>query len=283
MRSSASRRESVPYERTEQVLTPDFLYRQNEFVLGFLYFVGLVAASELGFRFGKRRFLVASDAIGARKAEISTIQTVIFAVLGLLLAFTFSMVVSRYDARKQALVGEVNAIGTAYLRAELLPEPEQSVSLILWRRYADARLASAEPNWNLDTALQERTSSLQRQLWAQAVAAGKLDPRSTTTELYIESLNDAIDSQGTRDAARLNTLPASVLYLLFAVSFAGMVVHGDAAGLESDRSILAVVLLALILALIVVVIIDMDQPYSGLLTISEQGLQQLRQSMGNSP
>ncbi len=265
------------------MLTPDFFYSKNEYLLGFLYFLVLAAAGEVGFWAGQRMSSQRSEAITARKSQMNTVQTIVFAVLGLLLAFTFSMAVSRFDARRQTLVDETNAIGTAYLRSQLLPEPERSATVALWREYLDTRIASGRPNWYLDTSLQNQTSSLQQQLWSQAVAAGEIDQRSVTTGLYIQALNDAIDAQGTRDAARLNTLPATVLYLLYAVSAIGMGVHGYAAGLEHGQSFLATLLLALILVLVAVVIIDMDRPYSGFITVSQQSLIQLRQTMGNAP
>ncbi|MGO8946381.1 MAG: hypothetical protein ACLQUY_01700 [Ktedonobacterales bacterium] len=265
------------------IFTTEFLYGRNEFIVGFVYFVLLVGASEAGSWLAERMYAHANEERSAKIAELSTVQTVVFAVLGLLLAFTFSMVVSRYDARKQALVDETNAIGTTYLRSQLLPEPERAETVILLREYVDARVDSARPDWYQDTSLLQRTSSLQQQLWSRAVAAGKQDPDAITIGLYIQSLNDTIDAQGTRDAARLNSLPVIVLYLLFAVSVLGMAVHGYTSGLEHGRSIPATILLALLLTLIAIVIIDMDQPYGGLISISQQSLIQLRQSMGNGP
>lgn len=78
---------------------------------------------------------------------MNTIQTAIFALLGLLLAFSFSMAASRYENRKQDVVQEANAIGTAYLRTDLLPEPQRSAAADLFRRYTDVRLELARSDW----------------------------------------------------------------------------------------------------------------------------------------
>jgi hypothetical protein len=130
--------------------TGDVLYQQNEFVIAALFFAALIVAGEAGYWLGRRASTQASE---KTKEHTSQIQTAVFAVLGLLLAFSFSMAVGRFDSRKQALVEETNAIGTAYLRAQLLPEPQRTAEGDLMRQYVDARLASGRPNWYLDSAL----------------------------------------------------------------------------------------------------------------------------------
>ncbi len=276
------------------MLTTDFLYWQNEIVVGLLIFLVMVVASVAGFSLGRWRAAQASAKIRAHVKEASTVSeagtatkehvnlvlTAIFGMLGLLLAFTFSMATSRYDSRKQALVQETNALGTAYLRTQFLPEPQRPAAVGLLRRYVDARLASNRPNWDLDTALRNETTALQQQLWSQAAATAQQDPQAITIGLYVQSLNDAIDAQGTRDAARLNTLPATALYLLFAASILGMGALGYAIGFWNGRSAVETIMLALLIAVVVVIIIDLDHPNQGFITISQRGLIELRQSMG---
>jgi hypothetical protein len=258
--------------------TGDLLYQQNEFVICLLFFAALVAADEAGYRLGRGTPAQASE---ETKTQTNQIQTAVFAVLGLLLAFTFSMAVSRFDARKQALVEETNALGTTYLRTQLLPEPQRTAEVALLRHYVDARLASARPTWYRDVTLKTQTSDLQQRMWSQAVSAAQQDPRSIPTGLFVQSLNDAIDAQGRRDAARLNYLPGSALYLLFAASILAMGILGYRSGLGGrGRSALGTVMLALVIALVVLIILDFDHPYQGLITISQQNMIDLRQSMG---
>ena len=266
------------------MLSNEFLYQQNEFMVMLVIFLILVATGEGSYLLAQRRRASKThETTEATQTHLSEVQTAIFAVLGLLLAFTFSMAVSRFDSRKQALVEETNAIGTAYLRIQLLPPGQQAAAAEHLRQYVDARLASARPNWYLDTGLRDETSRLQQGLWTQAVAAAQQDPRSVSAGLYVQSLNDMFDAQSTRDAARLNQLPATGLYLLLAISVVAVGTLGYRAGLGSGRSLVGAVLLSLVIALLIGIIIDLDHPYQGLITISQQGLIQLRQSMGNSP
>jgi hypothetical protein len=202
-------------------------------------------------------------------------------VLGLLLAFTYSMAISRFDDRKQALTAEVASIQTAYLRTQVLPAELQATEANLLRQYVDVRLASARPDWYLDARLRTQTRTLQQQMWSPAAAAAKQDPQSNTVQIFLESLNDVITAQGQRDAARLNHLPGSALYLLFAVSALAMGVLGYRAGLGSGRSVLGTVLLVLLITTILVIILDIDHPYRGLIEISQQSLIDLRNSMGS--
>jgi hypothetical protein len=150
----------------------------------------------------------------------------------------------------------------------------------MFRTYVDARLNSARPFWYLDARLKNETDELQQQLWTQGADAANQDPHAVTTSLYIQSLNDMFDAQSARDAARLNELPTSAIYLVLAISFLSMGTLGYRAGLGGRRSLVGAVLLALVITLVVGIIIDLDQPYQGLITISQQSLIELRQSMG---
>ncbi len=270
----------------------DFLYQQNEFVIVALLLVALIAVGEAAYWLGRRRRvrLQAKSKAGevgeegvieTAESHLGEVQAAVFALLGLLLAFTVSMSVGRYDTRKQDLVDEVNAIGVAYLRADLLPPAQQAVADQRFRRYVDLRLASASPTWEQDTALRNQMSAVQQQLWTQGVAIARQNPRDFPGEIYLESLNDMFDAQGKRDAARLNHLPTTTLYMLFAVSIVAVGIGGYRSGLgTSGRSVVGASLLALLIVVVVLIILDLDHPYQGLITISQQSMFQLRQSMG---
>lgn len=259
----------------------DIFHEWNEFVVAALIFLILIGAGEVGYLLARRRRAGRKNEMTVETHEhLNEIQTAIFAVLGLLLAFSFAMAVSRFDARKQALVDETDAIGTAYLRIQLLPPGQQSAAAAVFRTYVDARLSSARPYWYLDVRLKKETDELQQQLWTQGTDAANQDPHAITTGLYIQSLNDMFDAQSARDAARLNELPTSAIYLLLAISILSVATLGYRAGLGGRRSLVGAVLLALVITLVVGIIIDLDQPYQGLITISQQGLILLRQSMG---
>lgn len=253
------------------------LYDQNEFVVLLFFLVVLVAASEGGYRLGARQRAPADE---AHSTHLTDVQTLVFAVLGLLLAFTVAMVVSRFDARKQALVQETNAMGTAYLRSQLLPPTARPAAVTLFRAYVDVRLASARSEWDKDTALRQRTTQLQQELWTQGVAVAQQDPRAVTGGLYLQALNAMFDAQSSRDAARLNELPPTVFGLVVFVSAMGLGILGYRSGIGRGRSLGGEIALALVIGLVVFLILDLDRPYSGLVTISQQDMLQLRQSMG---
>ena len=143
----------------------DHLYEANEYVIWLLMLVMLGAATEAGYWLGRRAKAQLGDVAPATDDHTREVQTAVFAVLGLLLAFTYSMAVSRFDDRKQALTAETTAIQTAYLRTQLLPEPLQTTETDLLRQYVDVRLASARPDWYLNTRLREQTHALQQQMW----------------------------------------------------------------------------------------------------------------------
>jgi hypothetical protein len=257
----------------------DSLYEVNEYVVWLLMVVILGAATEVGYWLGRRAKAQLGDATAAADDHTREVQTAVFAVLGLLLAFTYSMAVSRFDARKQALTAETTAIETAYLRTQLLPTPLQTTEAALLRQYVDVRLASARPDWYFDTPQRQQTQVLQQQMWAPAAAAAKQDTQSNILQIFVESLNEVINAQHQGEAARLNHLPESALYLLFAVSALSVGILGYRSGLGSGRSALGAVLLVLLVATILVIIFDIDHPYQGLITISQQSLIDLRRFM----
>ena len=157
----------------------NLLYEADEYLVWLLLLVALGAAAEGGYWLGRRAKAHTGEGAQAAKDHTQEIQTAVFAVLGLLLAFTYSMAISRFDDRKQALTVETTAIQTAYLRTDLLPAPLQTTETALLRQYVDLRLASARPDWYLDTHLRDQTHALQQQMWAPAAAAAKQDRNRT--------------------------------------------------------------------------------------------------------
>ena len=141
-----------------------FLFRQDGWVIALVLFAGCLGAAELGYWLSKRE--IDSDK-RLKKEHLSAVQTAVAALLGLLLAFSVSMAVSRFEARKVAVVDEANAIGTAYLRAALLPESQHAELNEAFKRYTDVRLELARPDWYLavSSGALEEQSALQRQLF----------------------------------------------------------------------------------------------------------------------
>jgi hypothetical protein len=237
----------------------------------------LLASAEFGFRLGLRLHRAKDE---ARKGQIGGIQGAMLGLLALLLGFTFAMAAGRYEARRALVLQEANAIGTTYLRASLLPDAHKAAVEDLLRRYVDARLDffyAGEDRARQDAA-EQAAAKLQRELWANAVAAAKEAP-SPMTSTFISALNETIDL----DATRLNTLrnhvPGAVWLLVLAVAACGCCVGGYGAGATGARSAFTITVLPLLIAVAITLIADLDRPRGGLIEIGSQPLLDLKQSL----
>jgi hypothetical protein len=238
----------------------------------------LALCSELGFRLGR----VARDpAVGAAATDLGATLGGLLGLLGLLLGFTFSMAGDRFDTRKNLVVEEANAIGTAWLRTDLVPEPQRSEARRVLRAYVDARLDAAIRG-NRDAAI-ARSEQLQVQMWAAARDAAQASP-TPVVALFVSAVNEVIDMHGRRLAIALrNPIPPTILGTLYLAALLVMAALGYARGLTGDRSVVATFVLLVVLAVVLTVIIDFDRPYEGLLTVSQQAMRDLKASMGTAP
>ena len=245
-----------------------FLYGTNEIVIYLVFCALMLAATEAGFHLGRRSEDNTPD---KTKSHVSTVEAGILGVLGLLLGFTMSMAVSRFEVRKQLVLDEANAIGTSCLRTELLPVPQGSEIASLLRQYVDVRVqyGTAGNDLPLD-ALHTQTVRLQNEFWARAVAYGQKDPNPVRAGLLLQSLNQAIDLESARTMALQNHVPASVIYVNAIVGLLAAMVVGYAFGLNGRRQIFSMCVLALAITLVLTLIIDLDRPRSGLIRISQQ-------------
>ena len=201
-------------------------------------------------------------------------------LLGLLLAFTFGMAGERFDRRKALVVEEANAIGTAWLRTDLIPEPQAAQARQVLRAYAQSRLDVAEISTK-DEAI-ARSEKLQVELWSATSAAAQAAP-TPTVALFVAAVNEVIDMHGRRLAAALrNPIPPTIFATLYAVALLVLAVTGYARGLSGDVSATANIVLALVLAAVFALILDLDRPYEGLLTVSQQAIQDVLKVMGTA-
>ena len=156
----------------------------------------VLAVSELGWQVGTR-----SQGRGGN--NISTLESGILGLLALLIGFTFAMALSRFEARRDAVLNEANAIGTTALRARLLPDPYRAESLKLLKQYVQIRVDVVQSGTSLAemNAAVDRSNVIQEALWMQAKALVEKDNRMVPTGLYIQTLNDMIDDQAKRLSA----------------------------------------------------------------------------------
>jgi hypothetical protein len=199
-------------------------------------------------------------------------------LLAFMLAFTFGLAGSRFEARRQVLLSEVNAIGTTYLRAAMLPEPMRTESRNLLREYVDARLEAVQQPDKLEQAL-SKSEELHNKLWSVAVAATEKD-RSPITGLFVQSLNEVIDLHATRIMAGLRSrVPGVIWMVLYLLAILSMVMMGYQSGLANSRRSIAAIAVIIGFASVLFLIADLDRPAQGTLHVSQQAMIDLRESM----
>jgi hypothetical protein len=244
-------------------------------------FVAMMVFYEIGRRVGVAR--IASDPDGLAHG-IGAVDGAVFALLGLLIAFTFSGAASRFEARRALITQEANAIGTAYLRIDLLPGDAQPELRALFRRYVDLRAvvySDAADRAATEAKLAE-TAALQETIWAAAVAAGRRPDASVpATMLALPALNDMIDITTTRETATRNHPPPVIYLLLAGLSLVGSLLVGYGMSENKRQSWLHTVAFAIVLSLTVYVIVDVEFPRAGLIRVdaADQLLLDLRKSM----
>lgn len=229
----------------------------------FLFSVVLfAAASEIGHRFGL---------VETREANVSTLEASVLGLLALMLSFTFAMAVTRFDARRDSVLKEANAIGTAALRARLLPAPQSTDSLRLLRDYVGVRLElldKARETGAIEGAI-SRANEDQEQLWRVAKAA-MAKGAGMAPSLYVQALNDVFDQQETRLTAYRHRVPRIVFWALYGIAAVGLGFSGYASGLEKRRWRLPVYVVNLLVAGVILLIQDIDRPDSGAIKVDQQ-------------
>ncbi len=235
----------------------------------------ILVANECGYRLGRARS-------GQRgKESESPVGGMVGAELGLLaflLAFTFGIAASRYDTRREVLLDEANAIGTAYLRAAMLAEPHRGEVQRLLRDYVDLRIVAAE-GATIEQAIRQ-SEDLHGRLWSEAVAAAADNPRSVPVGLFIQALNEVIDLHAKRVTAGLRSrISTPVWAVLFGVALLSFVAMGYQSGLIKTSRSPGVVVVAITFAAVIWLVADLDRPGQGWLRVSQQPMIELRNSM----
>ena len=257
------------------MLPTEMLYDVSSVAIALILFFAIVAFNELGFRAGRYVQAKTDDEV---KAMTGSIQGSILGLLALLLGFTFSMSMQRYDARSMAVIDEANTIGTAMLRVKLLPDAYRDEADAALKQYVALRaeVGSVDLTREEERArYNERAVELQNQLWNIVTQATDADPRPVTTGAFLNSLNDMIDAQGKRNAILQQHVPETILLLLFFVFVVNGAMMGYSSGLSGKRMTVPIVLVSLLITLIVFTIIDLDRPKRGLIQVDQSVMQSL--------
>ena len=229
-------------------------------------FLGVLAFIGIGRRLGMRRVVEETE---RERVVLSTIEAAIYALLGLMVAFTFSGAASRFDVRRNLTVQEANAIGTAYLRIDLLPATTQPPLREKFQRYARARIAVFQslPDVAASNANAARAVALQGEIWAGSLAALKDAPPASSL-LLLPALNDMIDITTTRAIALKTHTPPIVLGTLVVLTLICSLMIGDGLARRGTSSLaLHTVGFALVLTVTLYVIFDLDHPRVGLIRL----------------
>jgi hypothetical protein len=243
--------------------------------------VGMFGMLEIGRLLGLRRRHVES---ASERESLSTVEAAVFALFGLLMAFTFSGAASRFNEKRMLVAEEANAIGTAFLRLDLVSKEAQPSLRELFRQYVDSRLETYRRLPDMDAAAGEmaRSAKLQGKIWSESVAAVSLPGSHPSAGLLlVPALNDMIDITTTRTMAMQVHPPGIVFALLFVLGLICSLLAGYRMAVGGQRSWLHIVGFAVITVVIVYVTIDVEYPRAGLfrLDAADQVLVQVRESM----
>jgi hypothetical protein len=232
---------------------------------------------EIGFR--------SAHALGRRseseqKWPLDEIEAATLSLLAFMLAFTFGLAASRFETRKSLVMDEANALGTTYLRAGILPEPDRTEIRNLLREYLDIRLHAVQ-SAKVGEGI-AGSEALQNRLWSEAAVVGEKNPGSVVIGLFIASLNEVIDLHTKRLTQDRNRIPSSIWAALYVVSVLGMAEVGYHGGLNTTRRALSVIPLTISVSAVMLLIADLDRSQEGLLRVSPQPLIDLQNSWNGS-
>jgi hypothetical protein len=238
--------------------------------------IAVLLAAEIGFRIGmlaKRR-----DPTSKKPAMAGTVVGGMLGLMAFLLAFCIGIVINQHNGRKAMVVTEANAVGTAYLRAGFLNESDQSLTRDLLREYVEIRLSAA-----LDPSLIEstltRSEEIHTQLWSIVEGNASNEGNSELFALFVESVNEVIDVHSLRLAAIEQRLPRQLGIVLYAATLLSFLLVGVVSSADGERNRMAILLFALAFVAVFMIIVDLDRPQEGLLTVSQTALSDLLRQM----
>lgn len=247
-------------------------------VATFGLFVALLAAMEIGR--GARRRMVDSESYDSTAAD-----TVVFGLMGLLIAFTFNSAASRFDERRNLINDQANALRVSWTRLDLLPEADREpiracmrewVELVLETIPTDPDLDSPEFNERLDRAQQ-----LQQRAWHLALESADRQPKPQYAALVLNPIDQWRDLSATRLAMNYRGMPVTVIVALIVLSLAGAVLAGFHAARHARRSLLHMIIFAGVIAMLIYLTVDLMLPRSGLIRTdsADKALRRLYENM----
>jgi hypothetical protein len=243
-------------------------------------FCGVLMCMRIGWRIGRKRLLALGE---DWQAGLGTLDGAVLGLMGLLVAFTFTGAATRFDARRSLVTEHVNAIGTAWLRLDLLAAPEREKAREGFRRYVDTQLDILGNSGNNDAVLagMDRLSSIQQEIWETLVQAAKSDKSLPLTQTVLPPVNEMFDLSTTRYMAARQHPPVAVFLMLGLLVLVSGLMAGYGMAKAVRQSTLHLFGFAALMALSVYLILDIEYPRLGIIRIDsfDQAMIELRASM----
>jgi hypothetical protein len=240
--------------------------------------VAMLGCSQLGYRVGLRQHAAIHSS-----AQVGVIEGAIFGLLGLLLGFTLQSSMLHLDEKRLLIVQEANAIGTAYLRVDLLDHSDQPEMRRLFRSYLEARLHvydTVETGGDPQQAITQ-TLRWQQQIWTKAIESRHSESTQVSPGLVIRALNEMIDVTAARTFASRTKLPALIITLLFGAAIVSAMIIGYAMARQKHLSSVYALAFSFIISATIYTLLDLDNPRFGLIRLdaAEQTLRELHDSI----
>ncbi len=245
-----------------------------------ILFLMVAGSVRMGWKLGRRRASTQGKDVNE---GLGAVEGAIFGLMGLLLAFTFTGAAARFDHRRDLIVEEVNAIGTAWLRLDLLEQGARNETRALMRQYVDRRLEVYRNVRNPDViaAALVKVSETQAHLWARLIAAAREDRSIPVAQVVLPAFNAVFDIAETRQRATEMHPPAAIYVMLCALVLVSAFLAGFGQARASRQSLLHLAGFAAITSVSIYLILDMEYPRLGLIRVDsfDQALVELRSSM----
>lgn len=258
------------------------LYDLPTWLIAIALFSAMLVANEIGFRSGKRG---RDQETELSRSAATALKGSVFALVALLLGFSFSATTGRYDLRQRLVLDQANAVGTCHLRAGLLDESSRDRIRISLRRYVRAHLDYAKAGDD-HAVLSQVASEIDRitaALWATVEEANRKSPDAVRNSLIVPAANEVIDLSSTRSWAGRNHLPVPVLVLLLASVLVSALLLGHSSGQAGRRHVSLWLATNLIFVLVMYVVLDFDRPRRGLIRVDQTPLIELESTMQDHP
>jgi len=256
-------------------------YLIDHWLITLVMFAVLVIASEIGYRAGSRkRGMLESD-----RSLMSGTGAAMLGLLGLLLGFTLSMAIGRWDDRRVIIVNESNAIGTLSLRAGFLEAPLRDELRKTLHEYTNARIVLGGSRDDLKTwqAARAKSEMLHAQIWSIIERANSSGLSNASKSSLITAANEVIDIHEMRLASIENYLPVTLLMLLLGVAAVaiGFLAWSFGAGTQASRK--AVLMLGVLIAAVLLLIMDLNRPQRGMIEVGVETLERVQDNIDEPP